>query len=107
MQVRAKTQRGKIVVVVSDKSFTDSTMKKTFYKDYQLAKAVKVKAGEVFTVKYPKNEQVYEIAKGFQVVAVISDDDKQEMAQRLYDRVDYASSRFDTIESIKEAILAA
>ena len=102
-----KTTRGKAIMIASKKSQTHADMKKTFYTDYAIAKAVSVKGGIVTTYKLPNDDRKHELAKGFQQVLVIGDDILQTAALKLYEKAEKdGPNRFFSIEDAKAAILA-
>ena len=103
----AKTKRNKIVVVCSEKSITDADLSKRYYTEYRIAKAIKVKDGIVLQVQYPHDNAKYELVEGFQACMVINDPEKQAQAQRFYDTVPYGADRFESIDDIRNAILAS
>ena len=103
----SRTSRGKAIMIASEKSQTHADMKKTFYTEYTIAKAVNVKHGIVFTYKLPNDERKHELAKGFQRVLVIDDGILQTAALKLYERAKQdGPSRFFSIDEAKAAILA-
>ena len=100
-----KAKRGQIVVIATQQSSTDIKMKRTFYTTYRLAKASKVGDGIVRAYKLPNDPKTYEIAKGFQTVLTISDPQKQEQADCLFNAIQ--DNNFDSKEAIIAAIIAA
>jgi len=102
-----RTSRSKAIMIVSEKSQTHADMKKTFYTDYAIAKAVNVKDGIVTTYKLPNDDRKHELAKGFQRVMVIGDDILQAAALKLYEKAEKdGPARFFSVDEAKSAILA-
>jgi len=102
-----KTKRGKAIMIASEKSQTHADMKKTFYTDYTIAKAVNIKDGIVTTYKLPNDDRKHELAKGFQRVMVIGDDILQAAALKLYEKAEQdGPARFFSIDEAKAAVLA-
>ena len=103
----AKTKRGKVIMIATQKSMTDIKMKKTFYTDYTVAKAAGVKGGIVTSYRLPNSDKRYELAKGFQTAMVITDEASQDAAQRLFERAEQGGvGIFDNIEEARNAIKA-
>ena len=102
-----KTTRGKAIMIESQKSQTHADMKKTFYTDYIIAKAVGVKDGIVTTYKLPNDDRKNELAKGLQRVFVIGDNTLQAAALKLFEKAEQGGpNRFFSIDEARAAILA-
>jgi hypothetical protein len=103
----AKTKRGKVIVIATQKSMTDVKMKKTYYTDYTLAKAASVKDGVVISYRLPNSDKRYELARGFQTAMVITDEVLQDAAQRLFERAEQGGVHiFENMEGARNAIKA-